>query len=213
MKKRFFYLGAGLFLAGLAFCPPWAGLSRIYFTAHMAQHILLLLAAPPLLLMALPRREGQGDAGKTGAFLSWFCGVGGMWAWHVPALCALAMSHPLAEALQDLSLPLLGLAFWRPITGPGKRLPPLPGVLYLFTACVGCTLLGIFITFAPPGLFPCFKGAAAGAGSLTPAQDQQIGGLLMWVPACLIYLTGVMGLLGRWFAAPESGIGRGKNAA
>ncbi len=131
-----------------------------------------------------------------------------MWFWHVPALCDAATSNGIVRAVQIISLLALGTLFWLPIIGSGWRLPPLGGVFYLFSACIACTLLGIFITFAPISVCPIFMHPMGDAQvlsmirdqwKLTPAIDQEIGGLLMWVPACMIYLSGIVCLLAKWY--------------
>jgi cytochrome c oxidase assembly factor CtaG len=109
---------------------------------------------------------------------------------------------------------LLGAIFWRQILAPreeDRRSPP-GAVLYLFSACVACSILGILITFSPVSVCPIY--AQAGADCLgilnliqanwgiTPDRDQQIGGLLMWVPMCLVYLSAIVAQLARWFAHP-----------
>jgi putative membrane protein len=137
-----------------------------------------------------------------------------MWIWHVPALCDTAAASQPVHYLQVFSLLLMGGMFWWPILGarPDQRLSPLVGVAYLFSACVSCSLLGIFITFAPIGVCPVYLHPEDRLGilplirerwGLTPAVDQQVGGLLMWVPACLVYLCGIMGLLARWYRSAE----------
>jgi putative membrane protein len=100
--------------------------------------------------------------------------------------------------------------------GAAQGLSPLAGIGYLVAACFACTLLGIYITFAPASVCPAYMHPADPYGllpviqdqwGLTARMDQQIGGLLMWVPACLIYLSGVMGLLSRWYTpAPNVAI-------
>jgi cytochrome c oxidase assembly factor CtaG len=112
--------------------------------------------------------------------------------------------------LQYISLLLMGVAFWWPIIGPvsKQRLSPPGGIIYLFSACLGCTVLGIILTFAPVevcsvylhppdrlGILPLIQNQ----WGLTPAKDQQLGGLLMWVPACLIYFGGIIVLIARWY--------------
>ncbi len=132
-----------------------------------------------------------------------------MWVWHVPTLCDAAAESTTVRALQTFSLLALGTLFWWPIIGPnaGKRLSPLGGVMYLFSSCIACTLLGIFVTFTPLTVCPAFLHQPDPHGllplirerwGLTPQVDQQIGGLIMWVPACLVYFSGIMGLLLRW---------------
>ena len=101
----------------------------------------------------------------------------------------------------------MGTAFWLPVVS--GRLTPLPGIAYLFTACVACTVLGILLTFSPVtvcsvfahvddrlGVMPLLRGG----WGLTPERDQQVGGLLMWVPACLVYGVGILGQHGRLYA-------------
>jgi cytochrome c oxidase assembly factor CtaG len=142
----------------------------------------------------------------------WLAGVGAMWIWHAPFLCNAVIQSPALRWFQYATLVAMGTIFWWPIAGPKRewRLPPLVGILYLFTACLGCTALGIVVTFAPPDLYGKYFHAAAAPGIFrewitTPAADQQLGGLLMWVPACFIYITGILGLLNRWYAEPEMG--------
>jgi len=104
----------------------------------------------------------------------------------------------------------MGFAFWWPMMGPrnGHRLPPLTGIVYLFSACLGCTILGIILTFTPVEVCSVYLHPVDRLGilplvqeqwGLTPAKDQQVGGLLMWVPACMIYFCAILGLLARWY--------------
>jgi putative membrane protein len=222
--SAFFLLALVIFLFTLS--SPLDTLADGYlFSAHMLQHLLLLLVIPPLVLLALPRRPDS--ANGTSAFsihpsyfpartlLCWLCGVGAMWFWHVPTLCNAATASPLIRSVQTVSLLALGTMFWLPILAPNarRRLSPLTGVLYLFTACVGCTLLGILITFAPVSVCSIYMHPVDRWGilplirqdwGLTPSVDQQVGGLLMWVPACFIYLCAILSLLVHWYTAAES---------
>jgi putative membrane protein len=203
-----------LLLFALALVSPIGQLANGYlFSAHMLQHLLLVLVVPPLLLMgvapALPQRAPR-RAGRVllHPLVTWGLGVGAMWLWHEPSLCDAAAQNPLVHRVQELSLLAMGTAFWWPVlaTGAQQRLPPLRGVAYLFTACVACTLLGILITFSPVQVCSIFAHPVDELGvmplvrngwGLTRESDQQIGGLLMWVPACLVYGVGILGLVGR----------------
>jgi cytochrome c oxidase assembly factor CtaG len=87
----------------------------------------------------------------------------------------------------------------------------LSGIIYLSTACISCSLLGLLIVFAPVDIFHHYgmtghpmKGAPLNPWGLTPATDQQAAGLIMWVPCCLVYLSGCLYLLQRWFSGKES---------
>jgi putative membrane protein len=179
----------------------------------MIQHLLLVLIVPPLILLGLPTPPHRSILSivrwMKHPLLAWFSGVGAMWFWHVPAFCDAAASNEFIHSLQTFSLLFLGILFWRPILGPRteERLSPLVGILYLFTACIACTLLGIWITFSAVSVCPVFMRPADPLGvlpmiqswGLTPASDQQIGGLLMWVPTCLVYLGAILVLLGRFY--------------
>jgi cytochrome c oxidase assembly factor CtaG len=116
------------------------------------------------------------------------------------------------------SLLLLGTIFWRQILAPreDERMSPPGAVLYLFSACVACSMLGILITFSPVSVCPIYaQPLAARLGVLnliqsnwgiTPDKDQQIGGLLMWVPMCLVYLAAIIAQLARWFTHPVGSV-------
>ncbi len=215
--SRTAYFLTALILLGLAvFSPAVGGVGNYAFSARMAQHLLLQLIVPPLILLSLPVSVPAGLESRRALqpiawilkqpVITWLLGLGAMWAWHAPALCNAALRNPALHAFQTGSLLLIGAAFWWPIVGPGthQRLPPLLGIVYLFTACLGCTILGILITFAPPGLY--FASTLPGAfhdWQFAAPEDQRAGGLLMWVPGCLIYLCGILGLLARWYGAPE----------
>jgi putative membrane protein len=170
------------------------------------------------LLLSLPRSLSlaRGPRWARHPFIGWVAGVGAMWLWHAPALCNAAVSRPSIHALQTVSLVVLGAMFWRQILAPREeeRLAPPGAVLYLFSACVTCSVLGIIITFSPVAVCSVYTMPSMdrlGIGplireqwGLTPERDQQIGGLLMWVPMCLIYLGAIFTQLARWFAEPAA---------
>jgi putative membrane protein len=225
-RRRVWLLVLGLILFAVAMISPISTLAKGYlFSAHMMQHLLLLLIVPALLLLSLPREvvnnsKPEKASGGTklmmkGAVMSWVAGVGAMWFWHMPALCNAAAGSMWIRALQTISLLAMGTMFWWPVLGPrgSRSLPPLAGVGYLFTACMACTLLGIFITFSPVAVCAAYHHPTDRLGilplirqgwGLTPSVDQQLGGLLMWVPACLIYLSGIIGQLARWYRSSEA---------
>jgi cytochrome c oxidase assembly factor CtaG len=205
----------------LALASPLAALaSRYSFSAHMMQHLMLLLIVPLFAMLAWPASNAPaaGDVSRDphlGAIpLGWLAGVGAMWFWHIPALCTAGMQNSWVFAIQAVSLVAAGAAFWWPIYRPQlqRRLPSHAAALYLFSGCVGCSLLGIYITFSPVSVCPLY---AAGGGSpellrlvheqwgLTHRIDQQVGGLIMWVPACMIYLGAILATFSNWYVVPE----------
>jgi cytochrome c oxidase assembly factor CtaG len=217
VNHRILYLLAGFGVFVLTLMSPLNVLAAGYlFSAHMLQHILLLLIVPALILMSLPRRVSLGPRSWVIAnpLVGWIAGVGAMWLWHARPLCNAAVSSQFVNTLQIFSLLLLGAIFWRQILAPREeeRMSPPGAVLYLFSACVACSILGILITFSPVSVCPIYAQAPTdrlGIANLiqsnwgiTPDKDQQIGGLLMWVPMCLVYVTAIVAQLARWFAHP-----------
>jgi cytochrome c oxidase assembly factor CtaG len=217
VNRRIPYLLGGLGIFVFTLSSPLNALAGGYlFSAHMLQHILLLLIVPALLLMSLPRCMSFEDWPWliSHPFLGWISGVGAMWLWHARPLCNAAVSSQVVNAVQVSSLLLLGTIFWRQILAPreDERLSPPGAVLYLFSACVACSILGILITFSPVSVCPIYAQPAAdrlgilnlvqSRWGITPDRDQQIGGLLMWVPMCLVYLAAIIAQLARWFAHP-----------
>jgi cytochrome c oxidase assembly factor CtaG len=217
--RRIGWFAAALAVFLLTLLSPLNTLADGYlFSAHMAQHILLLLIVPAFLLLSLPRTLSLSAGPRVLAhpLPGWLAGVGAMWFWHAPALCNAAVASRPVHALQTVSLLVLGSLFWRQILAPREqeRLSPPRAIFYLFSACVACSVLGIIITFSPVTVCSIYtmqpndrlgmlQTIRTGWG-VSPERDQQIGGLLMWVPMCLIYLTAILAQLARWFAQPAS---------
>ncbi len=220
-------------LLALCFFSPLAVLSGHYlFSAHMVVHVLLLLVAAPLLVVSLSGSALQYNGHvirfsrllQRRPVLGWAAGVGIMWLWHIPALFNSMMSaghmhdngfHWL-HALESGSLIVSGMLFGWPLVTPVKqcRIAPLSGVVYLFTACTACSLLGLLITFAPAGLYRHYLSMndTYGLNTLITAEwgisrlaDQQMAGLIMWVPCCLIYVIYALWLLGKWMNEKNTG--------
>jgi cytochrome c oxidase assembly factor CtaG len=192
----------------LALASPVATLADgTLFSAHMLQHLLLVLVVPPLLLLAVAPAAASGPR-RLPALAAWALGVGAMWLWHAPALCAAAAQSPLVQRVQQGSLLAMGTAFWWPILGP-RRIAPLPSVIYLFGACTACTILGVAVSLSPVAVCPIYASApdplgVRGAWGLTPERDQQLGGLLMWVPGCVVYLIAILAMLRRFYRTPAA---------
>ncbi|HEY4064699.1 MAG TPA: cytochrome c oxidase assembly protein [Puia sp.] len=209
--RRLFYI-TGILLALLCLAAPApATLSGYPFSLHMLRHTLLLLVAAPLIALSITRNNslrkplaGLSRLGFRLPFLAWITGVGLMWVWHIPTLynsmpmqgmgqMSNSLFHPLS-VIHACSMLVGGFLFCWPVLTPFSeyRLPALKAVLYLSAACVFCSLSGLLITFAPAGTFMDAS-----------ADDQQTGGLIMWVPCCFIYLSASMYLLIRWFSQKE----------
>lgn len=232
---RSLYYFAGVLILIFGLISPLDELADTYlFSAHMVQHLLFILVVPPLMLLGIPEwlaqrgmkisfiRKTERILGKP--LVAWSAAAGAMWFWHIPPAFNTALANETLHLIEHLSILLLGTIFWWTVIDPlhRKRLSPLSMVFFLFSACVACTILGIVITFSAPGLYPAYLHPLDDAGILpvirndwgfSPGIDQQVGGLLMWVPACLIYLSAIIGMLARWYNEPDEGLtpGREKN--
>lgn len=229
LKKRSLYFLAGIVLIILCVASPLHFIGENYlFSAHMLSHVLIILIAAPLIVAGIPQ---ENKFKKTLVAFSkiripvicWFSGVGIMWLWHIPyifnslfSMRGMANSHSMNVLMfiEMFSLLIGGIVFCWPIINPYKehRISAITGVLYLSMACVFCTILGLMITFAPLGIYSHYINVADTYGylhlirsqwNISAATDQQMAGLIMWVPCCLIYLTASMALLINWFDSKE----------
>lgn len=226
--RRPMYLVAACSALTLALASPIAVLAGDYlFSAHVAQHLLLLLVVPALLLRAFPsgfparakRLEGALAEAFSRPVSSWLLGLGAMWFWHVPRLCSASIASQEVFGLQVATLLGAGLAFYMPVSRPSRerRLSPPAAIAYLTLACFCCTALGIWLTFSPVSVCPIYSHNADPRGllstlravGLTHGVDQQVGGLLMWIPACFVYLVQILVIVSRWFGEDEPVVGRG----
>jgi putative membrane protein len=220
-----------LFLSGtllllLALVSPLDTLADGYlFSAHVVQHILLALIIPPLWLLGTPRALAEAalqrplirqiERALAQPLIAWPLGVATMILWHLPPLFNAALASDSLHIFQHLSFLITGTIFWWPVLGPipERRIAPLHyAIAYLFSACVCCSLLGALLTFTPPGAYPAYLNPDDRLGilrlvrtgwGLDPKTDQQLGGLLMWVPGCFVYLSGILATTARWYGTAE----------
>lgn len=224
LRKKSKYFFSGIILLFLSTFSSLDYLGRNYlFSAHMVEHIILLLVVPPLLLTGtnkdflekIFKKEKYNRIGRIifNPFIAWFLGVGSMWFWHIPSVFRLMEHYPLVHLIQMASLIVLGLIFIWPVFTPiqFKKMDALQSTLYLFLACVGCTVLGILITFAPAGIYTIYYtgnnttvlNLIQNKWGINAEIDQEMGGLIMWVPACFVYLTNIMITIYKWYKKPD----------
>lgn len=223
--RRAWCFVAGVAVLFLALVSPIDTLGDTYlFSAHMLQHILLILAVPPLLIIGMPREVlhkiiERPTIAKMERILSipalaWAIGIGTMWAWHWPPLYNAALASEPIHIAEHLIFLVSSVIFWWPVVTPMEklRLAPLWAVVYVFAACTAHTVLAILITFAPLGIYPAYLDPIdtfkilpllRNQWGVTPSVDQQWGGLLMWVPTCAVYLAFILTTLARWYRTPE----------
>lgn len=175
-----FWAGFGLLL--LLFVSPLCALSSALFSVRVGHHVLLTALAAPLLLWGMPRFVVRGPAPMwAAAHILLF------WIWHAPVPYAFALSSDLAFWAMQASLLGSAIAFW----GALRRCSPATAILLLLAMMVQMGLLGALITFAATPLYAPHAVSTLAWG-LTPLEDQQLAGLIMWAPAAAFYLAVAM---------------------
>jgi cytochrome c oxidase assembly factor CtaG len=222
---------AGVALMALALMSPLDTLSDSYlFSAHMVQHMVLILIVPPLLLLGISTRAALRALAMPAVAkiervlakpaVAWTMGIGTLFAWHLPAFYNAALANEDLHIFEHLCFLVAATIFWWPILAPVEeaRMAPLPALVYLATAAVANSALGILLTFAEPGLYPAYLHPAdpleilatiRNSWGLTPDVDQELGGLLMWVPGGFVFLGAMIAVLSRWYRdsrAPATGV-------
>lgn len=209
---------SGLYALLIALVSPLDTLSHTLFSGHMAQHMVLVLIAAPLLvygaplfslLWALPRDErvalGRWWNGALGVRRFWtlltqppivwclFAVI--LWIWHIPSLYQAALENPLVHFLEHASLIFTAYLFWWLVIQPlGRRqLGFGAAILFVFTASVQSTILGAFITLAPQPFYPIYE-LGAKAWNVSPLADQQLAGFIMRMPMALVFFFTIMAL-------------------
>ena len=212
---------AGGWLAVVAaLVSPLDGLGNQLFSAHMVQHELLMVVAAPLLVLGRPlatwtwafapaqrrtigrlfqRRGWSAFWGVlTDPLVAWALHALALWAWHVPALFNAALRHEGLHILQHASFFLTALFFWWAVLGhdPRGRYGAGHSAGYLFTTMLHTGALGALLSLAPSAWYAPYVVEAARLG-FDAVEDQQLGGLVMWVPSGLAYVIASLAVLGR----------------
>ncbi len=210
----------------VALVSPLHPVSSELLWVHMVQHVLLVLVAAPLIVLGAPllpmtlalplswRRRirlwgrirwlRSTSRFLTRPIVAWVLSVAALWAWHAPGLYDAAVRNDGIHALEHMSFLATAILFWwvaiRP--GPHRRVSGGSDVLYVFTAGIQSGALGAVLTFAGSPLYPAYVHSVA-RWSLSPLQDQQLAGLIMWIPAGLIYMGAAGALFVRWLLTME----------
>jgi putative membrane protein len=210
----------GLISLAIALLSPLATATGTLVSAHMAQHVVLVALAPPLILMGRPdavlafalpaavksagwfRRSGAAVRILARPFPAATLHAVALWAWHAPGPFQAALEHRVLHDLEHASFFVTALLFWQAFVvawrSPATLLPAI--VATLITLIQG-GLLAALITLTPQPLYPSYQGAEL--WGLTAMDDQRLAGLLMWVPAGAIYLLAGLMLASRLLASDE----------
>lgn len=183
-------LRAAWVLAVVLYVSPLCALSSTFFTVRVVHHVALVLAVAPLLAHGLaPWLRGL----PVPLWTSTAVAAAALWAWHAPAPYAAALSSHALYAAMQLTLLASATAFWLAV----RRARPAAAISAILVTMVLMGLLGALITFAARPLYePHF--ASTLSWGVSPLQDQQLAGILMWAPASMAYLAAAMAIGWRW---------------
>jgi putative membrane protein len=202
---------AGTAVFALALISPLDALSdRYLFSAHMVQHMLIAVVVPPLWLLGTPgwmlaplfqRRTVVRVARLlTYPAVAFALFNGDLWLWHWPALYDATLSNDAVHTFEHLTFVGTAVLFWWVVLSPLRQVPPVgkgTAVLYLFAACQPMVALGALLTFASTPFYAPYVTAPRIWGS-TPLGDQQLGGLIMWLPTNIPYLIFLSVIFFQW---------------
>lgn len=211
----------GMTLLLVALVSPLDALGETLASAHMAQHMLLILAAPflvlsaplPVYLWALARRRRRALAHGTitrnfagpwrrlsRPLVAWLLYALALWAWHAPALYEAALDVTLVHDLEHLSFVFTSLLLWWVVIRVASR-PT--GLMMLFTTTLHSGLLAALMSLASRPWYPVYADRT-NAWGLTPLEDQHLAGLIMWIPGGVGYLVATLAMLVLWLRGLES---------
>jgi cytochrome c oxidase assembly factor CtaG len=218
---------AALVALGLALVSPLDALSSALASAHMVQHLLLLLVAAPLLALSAPssailrgsplavrrasgrwRRRLGLTHGNLGVLRHpatvWLLSVGVLWFWHAAAPYDAALDNEFLHLLEHASFLVTAVLFWQVVVGVrgAARVSGGLGVLLVFAMAMQSVFLSVLLTFARTPWYSGYARTTASWG-LDPLTDQQVAGVIMWIPAGGIYLAVALVLLVTWIRATE----------
>jgi putative membrane protein len=210
---------AACFVAGMAtlvvaLLSPVDTLGAELFSMHMVQHELLMLVAAPLLVCGRPlavaiwafRLAGRLRIAQLIKFsavqtpwhlltrpsVAWLLHAVVLWGWHFPTLFQAGLTSDFLHAVQHFSFLASALLFWSALIGPQWRLRAGAAVIYILTTLIHTGMLGALLTFSTRIWYPIYAHTTQAWG-LSVLEDQQLGGLIMWVPAgFILLLTGLL---------------------
>jgi len=223
---------AGWLALFIALVSPLHSWGQVLFSAHMTQHEVLMLVSAPLLVLgrpivpflhALPLTWARRATGLSRSnlwqaiwrfltipFIAWLLHAIVLWVWHIPSLFDATLQSQSIHAIQHISFLFSALLFWWALfRAKNSAFNYGLGVLYLFTTALHSGLLGALLTFAPTSWYPAYANLTESWG-LTPLQDQQLGGLIMWIPSGVVYIVAGLAVFAAWLSESEKRVLRGE---
>jgi putative membrane protein len=225
LVRQTLYFALGWISLVLALDSPLHELGEQLFWVHMTQHEILMLISAPLLVLGRPlivflwalppaSRDAVAAVGRIAifrkgwAFVSaplpaWLVSALALWVWHIPWLFDQTLHSDWIHAAQHTTFLVTALIFWWPVINRTPALGYGGGLVYIFTTILHTSVLGALLTFAPRPWYSSYV-MTAPAWHLTALEDQQIGGLIMWIPAGTLLLIVALGLLVKWLQESQT---------
>ena len=207
----------GIFVIYLALNSPLHDLSdRYLFSAHMVQHMLLLWVMPPLVLWGLPDWLIRPAVSSTNRLrvarvvahplvcLAVFNGI--IMVWHLPSVYNSALAHHNLHIFQHICFMVAGVMMWWPVLSPLSELPRLSyggQMLYLFLISLLPAIVGGIISFADNVVYDWYADAPR-LWAISPAVDQQIGGLIMKTAGLIVFVVALAAVFFAWAGREEA---------
>src|SRR5216683_2157169 len=225
MRAGSFFLG--IFLIWAALASPLAGFDHELLTAHMAEHLLLMTLAPPLIWLGAPiialrnglpqqfvqaivepalrlpavQRLGRSIGQPT---FCWLAAAAALVVWHIPGIFTLGVQSGTWHMVEHASFLASGLLFWWPVVQPWSSAsrPDLSIIVYLFLATLPCDVIAGLLVFGDRVVYSIYFSSSRPFG-LSALEDQQCAGALMWTCVTVVYLV-VGAILTTRLLSPQS---------
>ncbi|HXV17683.1 MAG TPA: cytochrome c oxidase assembly protein, partial [Gemmatimonadaceae bacterium] len=216
-REMWFFI-AGFSVLALALMSPLHQIGGALFSAHMVQHELLMAIAAPLLVLGRPAvpmlwglpgsvRKPVGKVFTTGLLrgawrfltlplVAFLLHAAAIWVWHAPSLYDASVTNELVHTAQHLSFLGTALLFWWSVFhGRGNRKSDGSAILWLFATAVHTSLLGALMTGSDSPWYAAYHDSTTMQWGLTTLADQQLGGIVMWVPGGVVYMIAALYLV------------------
>jgi cytochrome c oxidase assembly factor CtaG/cytochrome c2 len=224
LRRSASLFAAGFALLVIALVSPLHRLGTVLFSAHMAQHEILMTLAAPILVLSRPlfallwsvpietRKSIGGFFSRSYVHHPWrvlsrpavatAIHAVAIWGWHIPGAYNASVNNEWVHAAQHASFLGTALLFWWAMLN-GRRGNYGLAVIYVFLTATHTTVLGAFLTMSNTAWYSAYSIQLTSAWGLTPLEDQQLGGLIMWVPATVAYLVAALCLFAGWLRESE----------
>jgi putative membrane protein len=216
LRRRAALFAGGWLVLVVAAVSPLHEAGQQSFTLHMIEHELLMLLAAPLLVLSRPLgamvwafpaagRRALGDLGRQSWLQALWRALSApvfatlvqaavLWLWHAPSLFDLALTYEPWHIAQHLSFLISALFFWQAMLGPRRNLGM--AAVCLFTTSIIAGALGALMAFSESPWYARYAMLGMAPFGLTPTEDQQLAGLLMWIPGGLVHAGAALALVG-----------------